>query len=83
MKGSAGLLVSTTVAIHVESCLLPSLFFFFSVLSPSTLDTAHMRKNTRFSLPTQLQCSRSGAGEPGNEATYTIGTPTKRGNSLL
>ena len=28
-----------------------------------------MRKNTRLSTPAQLQCSRAGAYEPGNEAT--------------
>ena len=35
----------------------------------STFGTSHVRKNTRLSTPAQLQCSRSGAWEPGNEAT--------------
>ena len=34
----------------------------------STFDGAHVRKNTRLSLPAQLQCSRSRAEEPGSEA---------------
>ena len=31
-----------------------------------------MRKNTRLSPPAQLQCSHSGAEEPGNEAILII-----------
>ena len=34
----------------------------------STFQAAHVTKNTRLSTPAQLQCSRSGAWEPGNEA---------------
>jgi len=34
----------------------------------STFGTFHVTKNTRLSTPAQLQCSRSGAWEPGNEA---------------
>ena len=30
------------------------------------------RKNTRLSAPAQLQCSRSGAGDPGNEAILEL-----------
>ena len=37
----------------------------------STFDGAYVRKNTRLSPPAQLQCSRSRAEEPGNEAIHT------------
>ena len=57
---------------------LPSLFFLHvssthaqlrSLYPPSTFGAFHMTKNTRLSMSAQLQCSRSGAWEPGNEAT--------------
>ena len=35
----------------------------------SIFNASHVRKNTRLSTPAQLQCSRFGAWEPGNEAT--------------
>ena len=60
------------------TCMLHTLFSVLSLwvhphtvkvsLLPSTLDAFHMTKNTRLSTPAQLQCSRSGAWEPGNEA---------------
>ena len=34
----------------------------------STFTASHMRTNTRLFAPAQLQCSRSGVWEPGNEA---------------
>ena len=34
----------------------------------SIFTASHVRKNTRLSTPVQLQCLRSGAWEPGNEA---------------
>ena len=34
----------------------------------STFTAFHVRKNTRLSMPAQLQCLRSGAWEPGSEA---------------
>ena len=37
--------------------------------SPFNFDVAHVRKDTRLSLPAQLYCSHSGAGKPGNEAS--------------
>ena len=40
---------------------LSSIFFAF-----------HVTKNTRLSMPAQLQCSRSGAREPGNEARVCV-----------
>ena len=36
-----------------------------------------MRKNTRLSLHVQLQCFRSGAKEPGNEATVDCRSHTQ------
>ena len=63
------------------SHLLPLFFLLFWVfgythtqlrslcpLSTCTFNGAHVRKNTRLFPPAQLQCSHSGAGEPGNEA---------------
>ena len=38
----------------------------------STFGAFHMTKNTRLSTPAQLQCLRSGAWEPGNEAIYHL-----------
>ena len=38
----------------------------------STFTASHMRKNTRLSMPAQLQCSRSRAWEPGNEAMPNV-----------
>ena len=40
--------------------------------SLSTIEAAHMRKNTRLSIPAQLQCLHSEVGEPGNEATTNV-----------
>ena len=67
---------------YLDTCSkLPATFALFPVLSLgyahtqlsslyllSTFTASHVRKNTRFSTPAQLQCSRSGAWEPGNEA---------------
>jgi len=65
--------------IRVVSCPLPSLIFLFwswvctrtikSSLPPLYLWRFHVTKNTRLSTPAQLQCSRSGAWEPGNEVS--------------
>ena len=62
-----------------SKCLLLSLFFpvlslryvhpqLSSLYLLSTFTASHVRKNTRLSTPAQLQCSHSGAWEPGNEA---------------
>ena len=60
----------------------PAIFALFPVLSRgyahtklsplyllSTFGAFHVTKSTRLSTPAQLQCSRSRAWEPGNEAT--------------
>ena len=39
----------------------------FSTPSLSSFTTSHVRKNTRLSLPTQLQYSHSRAWQPGNK----------------
>ena len=46
----------------------------------STFDGAHVRKNTRLSLPAQLQCLCSGAEEPGSEGRYGHVTVEDPGN---
>ena len=38
----------------------------------STFDGAHVRKDIRLSPPARLQCSRSEAWEPGNEAKSSL-----------
>ena len=71
---------------------LPAIFTLFPVLSlwvhvqlrsfylRSTFDGAHARKNTRLCLPAQLQCSCSGAEEPGSEGRYGHVTVEEPGN---
>ena len=67
---------------------LPATFALFPVLSRgyahaqlssfyllSTFGAFHVTKNTRLSTPAQLQCSRSGAWEPGNEANQNMFVP--------
>ena len=53
-----------------------------SIYLLSTFGASHVRKNTRLSTPAQLQCSRSGAWEPGNEATHDIVLPPLGTTSL-
>ena len=69
--------------LQLDTCSkLPATFAFFPVLSRgyahaqltplyllSTFGAFHVTKNTRLSTPAQLQCSHSGAWEPGNEAS--------------
>ena len=64
--------------IHVVSCPLSSSLFLFWVSYAHAPLRWHLprvyllvlltRENTRLSMPVQLQCSRSGAWKPGNEA---------------
>ena len=70
---------------QLDTCVkLPATFALFSVVRLgyahaqlsslyllSTFGAFHMTKNTRLSTPAQLQCSHSGAWEPGNEATVS------------
>ena len=71
--------------IGAERVKFPATFALFSVVRLryahaqlsslyllSTFGAFHMTKNTRLSTPAQLQCSRSGAWEPGNEASQHV-----------
>ena len=79
------------IATGVDTCSkLLATFALFPVLSCrhthaqlsslyplSTFTTSHVRKNTRLFVPAQLQCSRSGAWEPGNEANTRLFMPAQ------
>ena len=79
------------IATGVDTCSkLPATFALFPVLSCrhahaqlsslyplSTFTTSHVRKNTRLFVPAQLQCSHSGAWEPGNEANTRLFMPAQ------
>ena len=73
MRTSVACCESTEIVQSVLSCGYAHTQLRWFYLG-STFGASHVRKNTRLSMPVQLQCSHSGVWEPGNEANQNIKT---------